>query len=80
MSLIITFHNVGSDHGSPTAGQETVETHTHSETYTYTVEVLVGDGTRYGSRTLWTDRVTGFDRREPWWELIIALLKKMGKV
>lgn len=62
MSLILVFHNDGT-------GIE--------EASNYDVEVLIGDGTRAGSRSLWKARVEGHDRSQPWWELVLAFLKKM---
>jgi len=59
VALILCFHNDGS--GSDAAAN-------------YNVEVLIGDGTARGSRTLIRGRVEGHDRADGWERLVLQFL------
>lgn len=61
MSLILIFHNDG------TGGQHDAN---------YDVEVLIGDGTVDGSRTLSSGRVEGHDRAQEWDVLVSRYLRE----
>ena len=45
----------------------------------YNVEVLIGDGTRAGSATLWTGRVTGHLRASGWQPLFKRFLMTLQR-
>ena len=42
----------------------------------YTVQVMIGDGTRIGSRTIYRGEITGHNRSDGWLELVSKLVKK----
>ena len=45
----------------------------------YTVQVMVGDGTVLGSRTIYRGEITGHTRSDGWLKLVSKLVEKESK-